>query len=103
MASKRQAIRKVVDIDGFYNFAGNWYPCRIYDLSVAGAGLKISQVFYPGDTIKLKIGFREDYRIIEAHVTNVTGTRIGVRFDVDPVTKDFLQEVMNNAGRQRFR
>ncbi len=103
LASKRQAVRKTVDIDGFYNFADNWYPCRFYDLSVTGAGLRINQVFYPGDTIKLKIGIRDDYRIVEATVVNVVGTRIGVRFDVDPVTKDFIHEVMNSVSKGKFR
>lgn len=103
IASKRQALRKTVDIDGFYNFAETWYPCRIYDLSVSGAGLRINQVFYPGDTIKLKLGIRENYRIIEATVVNVVGTRIGVRFDVDPVTKDFINDVMNSVSKPKFR
>lgn len=103
ITSKRHAPRKTVDIDGYYNFSETWHACKIYDLSVTGAGLRINQVFYPGDTIKLKIGIRENYRVVEAYVTNVTGTRIGVRFDVDPVTKDFIQEVMNSYHKPKFR
>lgn len=92
--SKRRAARRKVDIDGFYNYADNWYPCKIYDLSVAGAGLKINQFFIAGDIIKLKVGLKDNFRIIEALVANVDGPRIGVRFDVDNIMKEFLQEVM---------
>lgn len=93
--SKRRAPRKKVDIDGYYNYADTWHSCKIYDLSVAGAGLKINQFFVAGDIIKLKVGYKENYRVVESIVANVDGSRIGVRFDVDPVMKDFIQEVMN--------
>ncbi|OHD14090.1 MAG: hypothetical protein A2Z96_05755 [Spirochaetes bacterium GWB1_48_6] len=103
--SKRRAPRKKVDIDGFYNYADIWHPCKIYDLAVAGAGLKINQFFVAGDIIKLKIGYKENFRVVEAIVANVDGPRIGVRFDVDPVMKDFIQEVMNayNKATSRFK
>ncbi|NNM66894.1 MAG: PilZ domain-containing protein [Spirochaetales bacterium] len=94
--SNRRAPRKKVDIEGWYNYSDNWYPCKIYDLSVSGAGLKINQFFISGDIIRLKFGVREDFRIVEAIVVNANGTRIGVRFDVDPTMKDFIQEVMSS-------
>lgn len=104
--SKRRAARKKVDIDGYYNYADQWYPCKIYDLSVAGAGLKLTQVFIPGDVIRLKIGLKDNYRIVESIVANVDGQRVGIRFDLDPIMRDFLQDVMNSyhkpASLRRF-
>lgn len=94
--SKRRAPRKRVDIEGFYNYSDQWYPCKIYDLAVAGAGLKLNQFFIVGDIIRLKIGLKDNFRIVESIVANVDGQRIGVRFDIDAVMKDFIQDVMNS-------
>jgi len=74
----------------------------IYDLSVMGAGMKLNQFFVAGDIIKLKIGLKENYRIIEAIVANVDGQRIGIRFEVDPVMRDFIQEVMNHYNKSKY-
>jgi hypothetical protein len=100
--SKRRAPRTKVDIEGFYNYNDRWDPCMIYDLSVMGAGMKLNQFFVPGDIIKLKIGLKENFRVIEAIVANVDGQRIGIRFEVDPVMRDFIQEVMNHYNKNKY-
>jgi len=95
----RNAARSVVDIAGYYNYSSQWYPCILYDLSTSGAGLKINQLFIPGDIIRLRFGFKDDQRVVEATVANVNGTRIGVRFAVDSVTLDFLSSVIQTFHR----
>jgi len=96
---KRSIVRSKVEMDGFYNFSSQWYPCHLHDLSLEGAGLKINQVFYPGDIIRLRFGFRSDQRVVEAKVANVNGTRIGVRFSLDPLTTAFVQSVIEAFQR----
>jgi len=91
----RNSDRKKVDIEGFYNYATQWYPCTLNDLSTDGAGLKINQIFVPGDIIRLRFGFHDDKRVVEATVANVNGTRIGVRFSVDNLTQDFVKAVIS--------
>ena len=90
----RESARSKVEIEGFYNYSSQWYPCILHDLSTAGAGLKLHQTFIPGDVICLKFGLRDDQRVVEATVVNVNGTRIGVRFSVDPLFRDFLNNVI---------
>ena len=91
----RSNARSKVDIGGFYSYSAQWFPCTLHDLSTVGAGLKLNQTFVPGDIIRLKFGFRDDMRVVEATVVNVNGTRIGVRFSVDPLTQDFLKSVIS--------
>jgi len=88
-----------VDINGYYNYSSHWFPCTLHDLSTEGAGLKLNQIFVPGDIIRLKFGFRDDQRVVEATVANVNGTRIGVKFSVDPLTQDFLKSVISAFQR----
>jgi len=90
----RHSARSKVEISGNYNYSSQWFPCTLQDLSVEGAGLKLNQIFVPGDIIRLKFGFRNDQRVVESTVANVNGTRIGVRFSVDPLTQDFLKSVI---------
>jgi hypothetical protein len=61
--------------------------------------LKINQIFVKGDVIRLKFGFRDDQRVVEATVANVNGTRIGVTFAVDRLTQDFLKSVIQAFQR----
>lgn len=91
----RNTARSKVDIEGFYHYATQWYPCTLHDLSTDGAGLKINQIFVPGDIIRLRFGFRDDHRVVESTVVNVNGTRIGVRFSIDPITQDFVKSVIS--------
>ena len=91
----RNSARSKVNIEGFYHYATQWYPCTLHDLSTDGAGLKLNQIFVPGDIIRLKFGFREDLRVVEATVANVNGTRIGVRFSVDAITQDYVTSVIS--------
>ena len=86
-------------IEGFYQFSAHWFPCTLHDLSIEGAGLKINQIFVPGDLIKLKFVFRGNERTFDAIVANVNGTRIGVKFDVEPPTQDFLATLIKAYQR----
>ena len=95
----RNSTRSKVSIEGFYNFSARWFPCTLHDLSLEGAGLKINQVFFPGDSIRLKFGFRGTDREFEATVVNVNGTRIGVQFAVDVSTQDFLSQLIQAYQR----
>ena len=88
-----------MEISGFYNYSSQWFPCTLHDLSTEGAGLKINQIFVPGDIIRLKFGLRDDQRVVEATVANVNGTRIGVAFSVDRMTQDFLKTVIQAYQR----
>lgn len=90
----RISTRSKVNIEGYYHYATQWYPCILNDLSTDGAGLKINQIFVPGDIIRLRFGFKDDQRVVEATVANVNGTRIGVKFSVDPLTQDFVLSVI---------
>jgi hypothetical protein len=90
----RNSARTKVSIEGFYNFSARWFPCTLQDLSTEGAGLKINQNFVPGDLIQLKFGFRGEERVFETTVVNVNGTRIGVHFSVDALTREFLQNLI---------
>jgi hypothetical protein len=95
----RDNTRSRVEIEGFYQYSTQWYPCTLKDLSTGGAGLKLQQIFVPGDIIRLKFGLRDDQRVVEATVANVNGTRIGVKFSVDPLTQDFLKSVIAAFSR----
>ena len=95
----RSNARSKVEIEGFYQYSTQWYPCTLKDLSTGGAGLKIHQIFVPGDIIRLKFGTRDEQRVVESTVANVNGTRIGVKFSVDPITQDFLKYVISAFSR----
>lgn len=95
----RNSARSKVEIAGFYNYSSQWFPCTLNDLSIEGAGLKINQIFVPGDIIRLKFGFRDDQRVVEATVANVNGTRIGVAFAVDRLTQEFLKSIIQAYQR----
>ena len=97
--TKRASARSKVEIEAYYNYSSQWYPCVLHDLSTGGAGLKLHQIFIPGDVIRLKFGLRDDQRVVEATVVNVNGTRIGVRFGVDPLTAIFLNNVISAFQR----
>ena len=92
-------MRSKVEIAGFYNYSSQWFPCTLNDLSTEGAGLKINQIFVPGDIIRLKFGLRDDQRVVEATVVNVNGTRIGVAFAVDRLTQEFLKSIIQAYQR----
>ena len=95
----RNSTRSKVEIAGFYNYSAQWFPCTLHDLSTEGAGLKINQIFVSGDIIRLKFGFRDDQRVVEATVVNVNGTRIGVAFSIDRLTQDFVKSVIQAYQR----
>ena len=95
----RNSARSRIDIPGFYNYSSQWYPCVLKDLSVDGAGLKMSQTFIAGDVIRLKIPFREEHRIVEATVANANVTRIGVRFSADLATQEFIRSIIQAYQR----
>jgi len=84
---------------GFYHYSSQWFPCTLQDLSIEGAGLKIHQIFVPGDVIRLKFGLHYDQRVIEATVVHIHGTRVGVSFSVDDVTQEFLKAVIQAEQR----
>jgi PilZ domain len=93
----RKRTRSRVDIEGAYNYSSKWYPCVLRDLTTEGAGLKINQIFVPGDIIRLKFGVGTDDRIVEATVANVSGNRIGVKFSVDLATREFVKTVIQES------
>ncbi len=96
--AKRADYRARVDIDGFYRLGMDWIPCKIYDLSVGGAGLKLNQFFVEGDQIDLKIGQSEEALEITATVANVNGQRVGIRFDIPPQVQKKLETLINKAA-----
>jgi PilZ domain len=95
----RKSARSKLSLEGFYHFSSHWFPCTLHDLSVEGAGLKINQIFVPGDIIRLKLLFRNEEKTFEATVVNVNGTRIGVGFSVEPLTQEFLKAVIQAHQR----
>ena len=99
--NKRKAARFAVDVDGYYFYANAWVKCRIYDLNIEGAGLRLKQFFMRNDVIKLKIGEDGDFNIINSIVANVNGPRIGVQFvNLDEFDKEFIQRVINSKIQQ---
>ena len=99
--NKRKAARFAVDVDGYYFYANDWVKCRIYDLNIEGAGLRLKQFFMRNDVIKLKIGEDGDFNIIDSIVANVNGPRIGVQFvNLDEFDKEFIQRVINSKIQQ---
>ncbi len=93
-SSKRDTIRKPVDIDGFYNSGTGWHACKIYDLSTGGAALKLNQFFIEGDEILLRFGRDSKIEIFNTKVANVNGQRIGIRFKDDEITRKLLESMI---------
>lgn len=96
-SSKRDSIRKPVDLDGAYNAGTGWHPCKIYDISTGGAALKLNQFFIEGDEILLRFGANSKIEIFNTTVVNVNGQRIGVRFKSDPTTKKLIESIMTSS------
>ncbi len=93
--SKRDSIRKPVDIDGFYNSGTGWHACKIYDLSTGGAALKLNQFFVEGDEILIRFGQNSKIEIFNTKVANVNGQRIGIKFKNDDVTRKLLESMIS--------
>ena len=92
--SKRDSIRKPVDIEGYYNSGTGWHACKIYDISTGGAALKLNQFFIEGDEILLRFGSNSKIEIFNTTVANVNGQRIGIRFKNDTTTKRLIESIM---------
>lgn len=98
--NRRKKTRYSLDVDGFYYYGEKWVKCKIYDLNLEGAGLRLNQFFIKDDIIKLKFGIDEELNIIDSIVVNVNGPRIGVHFiNVDEFDKDFLRKVINEKSK----
>ena len=93
--SKRDSIRKPVDIEGFYNSGTGWHACKIYDLSTGGAALKLNQFFLEGDEILLRFGKNSKIEIFNTKVANVNGQRIGIKFKDDETTKKLIESMIS--------
>lgn len=93
--SKRENIRKPVDMDGFYNSGTGWHPCKVYDISTGGAALKLNQFFMEGDEVLLRFGDNSKSEIFNTTVANVNGQRIGIRFNEDETTKRLIGIIMS--------
>lgn len=94
--SKRDSIRRPVDMDGYYNSGTGWHACKIYDISTGGAALKLNQFFMVGDEILLRFGANSKTEIFNTTIANVNGQRIGVRFKEDGTTKRLIESIMSN-------
>lgn len=106
--NRRKSARFTVDIDGYYYYGNKWQKCRIYDLNLEGAGLRLSQFFVKDDVIKLKIGDQTqtegEQLVIDAIVANVNGPRIGVQFvNMDDFDRESLNKIINaNAKKYKI-
>ncbi|OHD39713.1 MAG: hypothetical protein A2015_07450 [Spirochaetes bacterium GWF1_31_7] len=99
--NRRKQTRFSVDVDGFYYYGGKWVKCKIYDLNLDGAGLRLNQFFVKDDIIKLKFGIDDELNSIDSVVVNVNGPRIGVHFvNVDEFDVDFLRRVINSLSKR---
>ncbi len=96
--TKRADYRARVDIDGFYRLGTDWVACKIYDLSIGGAGLKLNQFFVEGDQLDLKVGQSDEAMELVAHVCNVNGQRVGIQFDIDGTAERKLERIINKAA-----
>ena len=89
----RKRVRVRVDVEAFYRFSSQWYPCVLRDLTAAGAGLKINQIFVPGDVLRVRFGASDQDWVVESTVAHVNGNRIGVKFAVQREIRDLLSNV----------
>lgn len=96
--TKRGHYRAKVDIDGFYRLGREWIPCKIYDLSLGGAGLKLNQFFVEGDQIELKVGQSEEAVVVMGTVANVNGQRIGLSFSLESEVYRKLSLIIDKAA-----
>lgn len=95
----RSSLRSRLDLEVYYHYSSDWFPCILKDLSVTGAGLKMGATFLNGDKIRLKIVFRNQERVVEAVIVNANGTRFGVRFVEHPDQLDFLDTIVQAYQR----
>jgi len=86
----RKKVRIRVDAEAFYRFSSKWYPCVLCDLTAAGAGLKINQIFVPGDPLRIRFGPDDFDRVVPATVAHVDGNHIGVKFAVQREIRELL-------------
>lgn len=94
--NRRKNTRFEVDVDGYYYYRDKWVKCKIYDLNLNGAGLRLNQIFVRDDIIKLKFGIKDEINTFEAVVSNVNGPRIGIQFiNLDDFDVSFLTQVIN--------
>ncbi|OHD16245.1 MAG: hypothetical protein A2086_10975 [Spirochaetes bacterium GWD1_27_9] len=99
--NKRKAARFSVDIDGYYFYSNKWSRCRIYDLSLEGAGLRLNQFFIKDDIIKLKFGSETEQFVIDAKVVNINGPRIGIIFEnLDDFDRESILKIINSTSKR---
>lgn len=99
--NRRKNTRFSVDVDGSYYFGDKWTKCKIYDLNLHGAGLRLNQFFVKDDMIKLKFGIDDEVFTIDSIVVNVNGPRIGVNFiNLDEFDNEFIRKVINNYSKR---
>ncbi len=99
--NKRKNSRFNTDITAYYYFGNKWEKCKIYDLNIDGAGIRLSQFMVKGDPLKIRIDTETDQSIFDASVVNVNGPRIGVLFQsIDEVGKDFLTRIINGYSKR---
>ncbi len=73
---KRASSRVTVNQSASYMINGHVYPCEIIDLSPQGAGLRVSSLLVPGDTVNINSG---DYTL-PAKVVRSEGNKVGLWF-----------------------
>lgn len=99
--NRRDRARFSIDINGYYYYSNNWQKCRIYDLNLEGAGLRLSQFFVIGDIIKLKFGTDNEQVVVDSEVMNVNGPRIGIQFiNLDDFDKEIIKKVVNSYSKR---
>ncbi|HOJ64561.1 MAG TPA: PilZ domain-containing protein [Spirochaetota bacterium] len=99
--NRRKSARFTVDIDGYYYYGNKWQKCRIYDLNLEGAGLRLSQFFVKNDVIKLKMGTETEQFVVDAIVANVNGPRIGVQFvNMDDFDREALNKIISTHAKK---
>jgi len=99
--NKRKDTRFALDIEGFYYFSNKWNKCKIYDLSIEGAGLRLNQFFVKDDIVKLKFGPETEQFVVDARIVNINGPRVGIKFEnVDEFDKEFIQKIINSNSRR---
>ncbi|HNZ26340.1 MAG TPA: PilZ domain-containing protein [Spirochaetota bacterium] len=99
--NRRKSARFTIDVDGFYYYANKWQKCRIYDLNLEGAGLRLSQFFVKDDIIKIKFENEFEEFVIDSIVANVNGPRIGIQFvNLDEFDKEFIQKIINSNSKK---
>ncbi len=99
--NKRKATRFNTDLTAYYYFGNKWEKCKIYDLNIEGAGLRLSQFLIKGDPLKVRIDTETDQAVFDASVVNVNGPRIGVIFqNISELDRDFLTKIINGYTKR---